>query len=110
MSAHQEVDDIMNTQGEAERVTESDNMLELAVQEAKNLFAATGEPLSVICAAVEKATSREDLVKALGRLNRIMHIFFEITPAHLEARTVLDAVSSLQSSLRFQEVLGSQKT
>ena len=108
MSVHHEVDNIIDTQEEAISVTEPNNILELAVQEAKNLFAATGESLNVICAAVEGASDREELVKALGRLNRIMHIFLEVTPVDAEARTVLDAVSSLQSSTRFQEVLRSQ--
>ena len=43
MSVHHEVDNIIDTQEEAISVTEPNNILELAVQEAKNLFAATGE-------------------------------------------------------------------
>ena len=110
MSIQQQVDDIMEMQQEAFNVTEAAKMLELAVQETKNIFAATGESLTKICAAVERSASRDELVKALGRLNSIMHIFLEVTATEGEARTVLDAVSSLPSSLRFQELLGSQES
>ena len=110
MSIQQQVDDIMEMQQEAVNVTEAAKMLELAVQETKNIFAATGESLTKICAAVERSASRDELVKALGRLNSITHIFLEVTATDGEARTVLDAVSSLPSSLRFQELLGSQES
>ena len=59
MSIQQQVDNIMQMQQEEVNVTEAAKMLELAVQETKNKFAATGESLTKVCAAVERSASRD---------------------------------------------------
>ena len=57
-----------------------------------------------ICAAVEKAASRKELVKALGPFNSLMHIFLGLTTEDMDDRNILNAVSMLPSSARFQEL------
>ena len=110
MSIEQEVDDILQVPVEPVDEGESHKVLELAVQEAQNMSVAMGESLSDLCAAVEKATSKEALVKALGPFNRFLHIFVGLAAEELDDRSILDAVGTLPSSTRFQELLRSQET
>ena len=110
MSIEQEVDDILQVPGESIVEGESHRVLELAVQEAQNMCIAMGESFNDICAAVERAMSKEELVKALGPFNSFMHIFLGITSEEMDDRSILNAVGTLPSSARFQEFLRSQET
>ena len=84
---------------------ESSNVLGLAVTEAKRLFAVTGVSLADVCTAVEEASARAELQEALGRLNQFLHIFLGLQSDQVEARDILSAVASLQSSDTFKEFL-----
>ena len=110
MSIEQKVDDILLVPVEPIVEGESHRVLELAVQEAQNMGVAMGESFSDICAAVERATSKEALVKALGPFNSFMHIFLGMTSEELDDRSILNAVGTLPPSTRFQELLRSQET
>lgn len=111
MSAEAEVDEILS-EGELGRVTqpadveveeaisegESNDVLGLAVTEAKRLFAVTGVSLADVCTAVEGASSRAELQEALGRFNQFLHIFSELQSDEVEARDILSAVASLRQA------------
>ena len=111
MSAEAEVDEILS-EGELGRVTqpadveveeaisegESNDVLGLAVTEAKRLFAITGVSLADVCTAVEGASARAELQEALGRFNQFLHIFSELQSDEVEARDILSAVASLRQA------------
>ena len=50
---------------------ESNKMLEMAVKEASYHLSAAGVSLADVCAAVEGASSREELQESLGQFNPI---------------------------------------
>ena len=111
MSAEAEVDEILS-EGELGRVTqpadveveeaisegESNDVLGLAVTEAKRLYAVTGVSLADVCTVVEGASSRAELQEALGRFNQFLHIFSELQSDEVEARDILSAVASLRQA------------
>ena len=101
MSTVAEIDEILSE-------GESDEVLEMAVKEANNLFSATGVSLADVCTAMEGASSREKLQEYLGQFNLIMHIFLELRTDDGNPRAILDAVGSLPSSVRFKEFLVNQ--
>ena len=71
MSTVAEVDEILSE-------GESNEVLEMALKEANNLFSVTWVSLADVCTAVERASLREELQKSLAQFNLIMHIFLEL--------------------------------
>ena len=59
---------------------ESNDVLGLAVTEAKRLFAVTGVSLAAVCTAVEGTSSKVELQETLGRFYQILHIFWSSSP------------------------------
>ena len=110
MSLEQEITDIIKGTEEVLDDSPSNEIVELALQEANTLLHATGESLIAICKEIENASTRKVLRRAFCRFNNVMRIFSEAAPSDAEAPGVMAAVGSLPSTPRFKEVLASQST
>ena len=110
MSLEQEITNIIKGAEEVLDDSPPNEIVELALREAKTLLHATGEFLIAICKEIENASTRKVLRRAFCRFNNVMRIFSEAAPGDAEAPGVMAAVGSLPSTPRFKEVLASQST
>ena len=108
MALQEEITTIIEGNGEVNISTNAEEVMALALREADNLSAATGESLGSICLEIESATTKKQLSGAFRRFNDFMRIFSAASSDALNAPMVLRSVSSLPSSERFKELLTSQ--
>ena len=79
----------------------------LAVEEVRALFTGTNDTFHGTCMKIEAATSKQGLLMAFRRFDRIMRIFLEVFSGQEHDQLIRQAVSSLEGSPCFRGFLGS---
>lgn len=106
MSVEDEISDILRI---AQGVQESEiaSALELTVGEGKALLKMTNISLHDVCAKIEAASTKQELLVAFRTFDRIMRFFLSVPEYKNHKQLVVQAVISLTVSTRFQGMLES---
>ena len=91
MSVEQEISGlILRAQGAQN--TEAVNALDLTVKEVKKLLEATNDSLYECCIKIESASTKEELIMALRKFDKIMRFFLVVARDQEKERTVIQEI------------------
>ena len=97
MANDQENLNFVQSTDELEGAVPSDTIT-LVVQEVQELLAGMEESLQGICARIENASTKQELIRGFRPFDRIMRIFLEVIPDQEHEGCIQEAVSALEGS------------